>query len=517
MTIVTKMQRQHAKHNSKPTPMPSIGLCPPCANAGPRISAGSGDGQAKGQSGLPDFDFSFSFALVVSPPRQGQHAIGPGMSSAPRAVTRGRRPVLRASFLGLACMLPAATASGADVTASAAAAHARADRGAGLSAPCNDGRLAFPLRLRGGTAVTMQAPGGWRGAASYYAETGINITATAGSIAAYRSAVSLCNSSFLDDPFAALFAREACPERFKEILALPAPKLARFAVRTKFFDNFIRDCVHRRGIKQVVLLGAGFDARVLRGKDMRWDTLMPPTARDLMESNVVTFYELDLPELINSKSELLERAGMGPRAARSLGLPAVHRIGVDVMSDDWMALLQRYGFMKDRPTAWLLEGFLYYFDQPDVMRTLRAIADMSAPGSRIGMSAVSAAAASSDGGKWKWGSDFPEAVLEEFGWDEALAFELGCTSIAEGWDMSFVGAPEPRDKRLVKRTWYVTAAWPGLPATTERQRLQEWLKKTWLRAKPWLHLVGRHCLQFATTGFQVRLPLPPWLADAMRR
>ena len=83
--------------------------------------------------------------------------------------------------------------------------------------------------------------------------------------------------------------------------------------------------------------------------------------------------------------------------------------------------------------------------------------------------------------------------------------------------MSFVGAPEPRDKRLVKRTWYVTAVWPGLPATTERQRLQEWLKKTWLRAKPWLHLVGRHCLQFATTGFQVRLPLPPWLADAMRR
>ena len=93
------------------------------------------------------------------------------------------------------------------------------------------------------------------------------------------------------------------------------------------------------------------------------------------------------------------------RAARSLGLPAVHRIGVDVMSDDWVALLQRYGFMKDRPTAWLLEGFLYYFDQPDVMRTLAAIADMSAPGSRIGMSAVSAAAASSDGGKWKWGSD----------------------------------------------------------------------------------------------------------------
>jgi O-methyltransferase involved in polyketide biosynthesis len=95
--------------------------------------------------------------------------------------------------------------------------------------------------------------GGWQGAQTYFETTGINITATAGSIAAYRSAVTLCNNTYLDDPFAALFARETCPERFNEILSLPPPKLARFAVRTKFFDNFIRDGVHRRGIKQVLL------------------------------------------------------------------------------------------------------------------------------------------------------------------------------------------------------------------------------------------------------------------------
>jgi len=181
------------------------------------------------------------------------------------------------------------------------------------------------LRLRGGSAadsttgLVSGGSGGWKGAQSYLATTGINITATAGSIAAYRSAVTLCNSTYLDDPFAALFARESCPERFKEILSLPAPKLVRFAVRTKFFDNFIRDCVHRRGIKQVVMIGAGFDARVLRGKDMRWDTLLPPTARDLMESNTLTFYELDLPELMDRKRDLLERSGMGPRAAKALG------------------------------------------------------------------------------------------------------------------------------------------------------------------------------------------------------
>lgn len=186
------------------------------------------------------------------------------------------------------------------------------------------------LTLRGGSSDVFGAPstagragdpsgGGWQGAQDYLATTGINITATAGSIAAYRSAVTLCNSSYLDDPFAALFARESCPERFKEILSLPAPKLVRFAVRTKFFDNFIRDCVHRHGIKQVVMIGAGFDARVLRGKDMRWDLVAPPTAHDMMESNILTFYELDLPELMDRKRELLERSGMGPRAAKALG------------------------------------------------------------------------------------------------------------------------------------------------------------------------------------------------------
>ena len=326
--------------------------------------------------------------------------------------------------------------------------------------------LCGELRLRGGAsapALAVGAGGGWRGAQSYLETTGINITATAGSIAAYRSAVTVVNSSYLDDPFAALFARDACPGRFKEILSLPAPKLVRFAVRTKFFDNFIRDCVHRHGIKQVVLIGAGFDARALRGKDMRWDALATPTARDMMESNVLTFYELDLPEIMDRKRHLLERAGMGSRAAQALGLPKTHRIGVDVMSEDWVSLIQRYGFLKDRPTAWLLEGFLYYFEQPDVMQMLAALSSVSAPGSRIGMSAVSAAAAAPGGGKWKWGSDFPEAVLEEFGWDESVAYELGSSEIAEGWDTSFIcpnGAPEPRGIPGGKCTGLARAACP---------------------------------------------------------
>ena len=72
MTIVTKMQRQHAKHNSKPTPMPSIGLCPPCANAGPRILAGAGDEEAKGRLAEPDlYFFLFLPSHLDFPPFRG--------------------------------------------------------------------------------------------------------------------------------------------------------------------------------------------------------------------------------------------------------------------------------------------------------------------------------------------------------------------------------------------------------------------------------------------------------------
>ena len=430
--MVRKMHRQHMTHMSTPAPIPSMGFCPPWAKAGPRIvhSSPASLPALRGPSHPPCSQEKTAGAQFV---KEMLHVrIRPGNLLAAAAI------------LVLSC----------GATSSAVAPRCTEQTRSCVSV------LGRELRLRGGSAaVAVDArrsgpgSGGWKGAQNYLETTGINITATAGSIAAYRSAVTLVNSSYLDDPFAALFARDACPERFKEILALPAPKLVRFAVRTKFFDNFVRDCVHRHGIKQVVLIGAGFDARALRGKDMRWDALSAPTARDMMEGSVLTFYELDLPELMDRKRHLLDRAGMGSRAAQALGLPRTHRIGVDLMSEDWISLLQRYGFLKDRPTAWLLEGFLYYFEQPDVMRALSALSSVSAPGSRIGMSAVSAAAAAPGGGKWKWGSDFPEAVLEEFGWDESVAYELGSSAIAEGWDTSFIcpnGAPEPRGIARIK-------------------------------------------------------------------
>jgi O-methyltransferase involved in polyketide biosynthesis len=77
------------------------------------------------------------------------------------------------------------------------------------------------------------------------------IVASAGSIAAYRAAVTAYNNSYIDDPYARIFARVTCQERLEEVLQKPPKQLARFAVRTRFFDAFVRDAIHNRGIRQV--------------------------------------------------------------------------------------------------------------------------------------------------------------------------------------------------------------------------------------------------------------------------
>ena len=67
------------------------------------------------------------------------------------------------------------------------------------------------------------------------------------------------------------------------------------------------------------MLGAGFDARALRGKDFRWYELPTPTAKDLMEDNVLRFYEVDTQEIMDKKATLLTDAGMSGAVDVALG------------------------------------------------------------------------------------------------------------------------------------------------------------------------------------------------------
>lgn len=130
------------------------------------------------------------------------------------------------------------------------------------------------------------------------------------------------------------------------------------AARTKYFDDFFADA-GAAGIRQVVILASGLDARAYR---LRWPA-----------GTVV--YELDQPQVIEFKTGVLADQG---------AVPAVdHRpIGID-LRDDWPAALRANGFDPARPTAWIAEGLLIYLPPDAQDRLLDNLTALSAAGSRI--------------------------------------------------------------------------------------------------------------------------------------
>jgi len=128
------------------------------------------------------------------------------------------------------------------------------------------------------------------------------------------------------------------------------------AIRIRFFDDMGKHFV-AQGIRQVVLPAAGMDARAYR---ISW----PDGTR---------FYELDHPELLAIKEEILQRAGLPPRCRRvTLGTNLEH---------DWAHLLTNAGFAQDERSVWLVEGLFYYLDPPAVHHVLTEVSKLAAPGS----------------------------------------------------------------------------------------------------------------------------------------
>ena len=130
------------------------------------------------------------------------------------------------------------------------------------------------------------------------------------------------------------------------------------AVRTKFFDEFFTDAT-KAGIKQVVILASGLDARAYR---LAWPA-----------GTVV--YEIDQPQVIDFKSRTMAELGATPTAYR-------RTVAVD-LRDDWPAALRAAGFDPAQPAAWSAEGLLGYLPPEAQDRLLDTITELSAPGSRI--------------------------------------------------------------------------------------------------------------------------------------
>ncbi|MEZ4390870.1 MAG: SAM-dependent methyltransferase [Polyangiales bacterium] len=235
----------------------------------------------------------------------------------------------------------------------------------------------------------------------------------------------------LGDRFAALLdAAARAPAPLRAALWGPLLPLLPWAiymqVRTRAFDDALAEFAGAGGA-QVVILGAGFDARADR----------------LGALAGARFFEVDHPA---TQSEKRARFGATTRATR---LPW------DFERDatrDLPAALIAAGLDPDAPTFTLLEGVTMYLSRSAFDATLDAVRGYSAPGSRLGFNYVERDLVERPGAGAALVGGFVRAVGEPFrlGLEpDELREDLAARGFAVLWDESFLALT----RRLLPAPW----------------------------------------------------------------
>jgi methyltransferase (TIGR00027 family) len=175
-------------------------------------------------------------------------------------------------------------------------------------------------------------------------------------------------------------------------------------VRTRLIDDLVRDSI-RAGVRQFVLLGAGFDSRAFR----------------LTEVKGIPTFEVDHPATQRAKRARLRLAMKHPPGN-------VHFVEVDFEKDNLGFKLRRAGFDEKIPTLVLWEGVVSYLSEPSVNANLMLLSRLLAPDSRLILTyvhkgALDGSAAFQGSQRWSsWVKRSGEPFI--FGFDPAT---LACT------------------------------------------------------------------------------------------
>jgi methyltransferase (TIGR00027 family) len=168
------------------------------------------------------------------------------------------------------------------------------------------------------------------------------------------------------DPYAPAFAAAGTDvtESTQRFLDLPFFREG-VRLRTRFIDDCVRDGLGA-GLGQVVLLGAGFDARGLRMTEI--------------SSRRAPVFEVDTPYQMDRKRRVLESAGMK--------LPAhVVYVPFDFETTDLDGelggALEAAGFKPGCGAMFVWEGVIGYIDDAAIDQSLRFMASAGGPRSRV--------------------------------------------------------------------------------------------------------------------------------------
>ncbi|MDT5227748.1 MAG: hypothetical protein QOH94_1541 [Mycobacterium sp.] len=200
-----------------------------------------------------------------------------------------------------------------------------------------------------------------------------DITSSVGSTALFVATARALEAQKPDplvvDPFAAIFCR-AVGGSAADVLdghvpdhQLKTPDFGEHfvnyqAARTRYFDHcFLRAA--EAGVRQVVILAAGLDSRAYR---LAWP-------------GGTTIFELDRPQVLDFKREVLAEQGATPRAER-------REIAID-LREDWPQALRDSGFDAAQPSAWIAEGLLVYLPAAAQQQLFTGIDLMASSGSHV--------------------------------------------------------------------------------------------------------------------------------------
>jgi methyltransferase (TIGR00027 family) len=199
-----------------------------------------------------------------------------------------------------------------------------------------------------------------------------SVGATALGVAAARAADTESDDPLINDPFARIFLNAAgdgawnwfgAPDLPAEVVeadpALPIRQksmVSYFASRTAYFDSFFLEAA-KAGIRQVVILAAGLDARSWR---LPWP-------------DGVTVYEIDQPRVLDFKASTLR--DHKPTCQRT-------PVAAD-LRQDWPKALQQARFDPSVPSAWSAEGLLMYLPAAAQELLFDRVQGLTAPGSRV--------------------------------------------------------------------------------------------------------------------------------------
>lgn len=204
--------------------------------------------------------------------------------------------------------------------------------------------------------------------------------------------------------FAALDRQDAARSGRGEVVANPV-----FAIRTRFFDEFLLREVAERQVGQVLLVAAGLDTRAFR---LAW-----PAG--------VHVFELDQPEVLAYKRAIL-------RSARAEPAAHLHSVAIDLRTP-WSHALLEAGYRRDTPAAWLAEGLTFYLDEIVVHRLFADIASLALSGDRVGADFVAIAPPGVEAAT-PFTTDDPVALLRAWGWDaRRYSYEEEGARLARPW------------------------------------------------------------------------------------